>query len=380
MNSTIVPSFSVEEELVLKTVCDFTTRWISPIAQDIDERAAWPQETLGKMAELGLFGSAIPMEYGGVFKSHRLYYRIIRELAKGCASHALTLLSHSFCSKMISDHGTRQQKESLLPKLASGELLGSIAMTEADAGSDLSMVKSKVENSEQGYILDGAKQFITNGGKSDIIVVLATTASNQKLFDKSLFIVKKPLPGLLSGKGEHKMGFRAADNCELSFDQVQIPKDSLLGKKGQGTLLLMKALESSRLAMSCLALGIAESSQKEAIQYAKKRRQFGQPIKDFQSIQNYLAENEIDIECAHLMTEQAALLHDGGKSINAYSAMTKYFCTEAAKRVVDRSLQIHGAYGYIKDFPVERHYRDIRLCTIIEGTSEIQRTIIAKNL
>lgn len=263
--------------------------------------------------------------------------------------------------------------------MARGACLGAIAMTEPDSGSDLASVRTSATPCPEGFLLKGQKQFITNGGRADVILVLASSLSNTPPFNKSLIIVEKPLAGFTTGKSEHKMGFRAVDTSELFFDDVVVKKEALLGKEGQGLLMIMKGLNCSRLASAALALGIAESAHEEASRYAKQRKQFGKPISEFQAIQQYLADNETEMECARLLLNNAAVKQDRGENTEAYSAMTKYYCSETALRVVTRAMQIHGAYGYIKRFPIERHYRDVRLCTIIEGTSEILRPLIAKH-
>jgi butyryl-CoA dehydrogenase len=372
--------FSEEELLILNTAREFALNRLTTVQREIDEQARWPEKTLKEMAELGLFGVIIPEKFGGFFKSYQLYYAVIKELAAVCATHALTLISHSFSSHLIKEYGHQEQKEKYLPSLASGEYLGAIALTEPEAGSDLSATKTTAKLCDNGYLLDGHKQFITNGSKANVVVVLTETDAKNSVFNKSLFIVEQPCEGFTSGKSEKKMGFRGSDTCELFFDNVLLSKNDLLGKKGQGMLQIMESIQVSRLATASLAFGIAEKAHKEAILYSKQRKQFGKSIKEFQNIQEYLADNETELECARLLLKNAALKLDKGDEMTTYSAMAKYYCTETALRIVNKSLQIHGAYGYTKDFNIERHYRDIRLCSIIEGTSEIQRMIIAQNL
>jgi alkylation response protein AidB-like acyl-CoA dehydrogenase len=266
--------FSSEERLIVDMVKDFASKRLSLVSQDADALGTWPEETVREMAQLGLFGVIIPQAYGGSFSSYNLYYRVIQEIAKVCASHALTLLSHSFCSHIIAAFGTSDQKEKLLPKLATGECLGAVAMTEPDSCSDLASVRTSTTHCQEGFLLKGHKQFITNGGKADVIVVLASTLSQNPLFNKSLIIVEKPLAGYTTGKSESKMGFRASDTSELFFDDVIVKKEALLGKEGQGLLLIMKGLNCSRLASAALALGIARSAHEEGARYAKQRKQW----------------------------------------------------------------------------------------------------------
>jgi hypothetical protein len=264
--------------------------------------------------------------------------------------------------------------------MASGEHLGAVAMTEPEAGSDLSAIKTTAERYAEGFLLNGQKQFITNGSKADVIVVLAKVSSAHPTFNKSLVVVETPLAGFTTGKCENKMGLRAADTSPLFFDNAKVGSDALLGKEGSGLLAIMKGLQCSRLASAALALGIAESAHEDGISYAKQRRQFGRPISEFQTIQRYLADNETELECARLLLNNAAFRYDRREGTAGYSAMAKYYCSETALRVATRSLQIHGAYGYVKDFPIERHYRDVRLCSIIEGTSEVLLQLIASDI
>lgn len=373
-------NLSEDERLILDVAKDFAAKRLSTVNHDVDIQGSWPEATVKEMAKLGLFGVIIPEAYGGFFRSFRLYNSVIYEIAKVCASHALTLLSHSFSSHIIASYGTSEQKARWLPKMASGEFLGAVAMTETEAGSDLAAIKTSATPCEEGFLINGHKQFITNGSKADVIVVLTSISSTNPMFNKSLIVVEKPLSGFTTGKSESKLGFRAADTSALFFDNVKVGRHALLGKEGQGLLLIMKSLQCSRLASAALALGIAESAHEEGIRYAKQRKQFGKPISEFQTIQQYLADNETELECARLLLNNAAVKYDQGENTASYSAMAKYYCSETAFRVVSRAMQIHGAYGYMKDFPIERHYRDVRLCTIIEGTSEILRPLISKHV
>ncbi len=368
-----------DEVEFLEAVREFMAKIVWPASKGVDAEGVWPESTLKEMKRMGLFGVAIPEENGGVFKNYQLYYETIREIARICASHALILLSHSFCAHLIKSWGSRDQKDRLLPKMASGEFLGAVAMTEPDAGSDLSAIRTKAVPCQDGYLLNGHKQFITNGSRADVIVVLTATSAKTHVFNKTLFIVEPPLPGFGAGKREIKMGFRGADTSELFFDDVKIGGHAMLGKEGQGLLSIMTGFQYSRLATASLALGIAEAAHEESIGYAKQRKQFGKPIWEFQNIQQYLADNETELECSRLLLRKAAC-RSLGENIASYASMTKYYSSETALRVVSRALQIHGAYGYVKDFPIERHYRDVRLCTIFEGSSEILRSIIARQL
>lgn len=298
--------YSEDERLIINTTQKFSAKKLNFVNQTVDDTGAWPEETIGDMGQLGLFGMIIPEAYGGVFKSYRLYYKVIYEIAKSCASHALILLSHSFCAHLIEIFGNQEQKTKWLPRMAAGELLGAVAMTEPDAGSDLAAIRTKAVASGEGYILNGRKRFITNGSKARVIVVVASTSSEKTFFSKSLFVVEKTALGFKSGKSENKMGFRGSDTSELYFDEVKLDKNSLLGKRGQGLIAIMKGFEFSRLAVASVALGIAESAHNEALSYAKRREQFGRSIGEFQTIQGYLADNETGLECGRLFLKNAA--------------------------------------------------------------------------
>ena len=368
------------ERSILDTVCRLSEQYLTPVAVEVDEKDTIPQDTLRRMGDAGLFGLLVPKAYGGIFHSHLLYYRAVRELAKSCAAHAITLLSHSMCTHAVSEFGTDRQREKYLPSLSSGDHLGGVCMTEKEAGSDLSAIQTTARRQSDGYLLNGSKFFITNGGTARVFVVLAETSETKGPFSKSLFVVDTERKGIRPGRRENKMGFRGADTRELHFDNVSIPEDSLLGKTGQGMLMISKIFETSRTATAAMALGLAEKGFELALQYAKKRKQFGKPIARFGTIQNYLADMATETACAELLIENAAVLQHRGLQIAKEAAMAKYFASEMACRVLSNALQIHGGRGYMKEYQIERLLRDARLCTIIEGTNEIQRRIIAGNL
>jgi butyryl-CoA dehydrogenase len=368
------------EQSILDTVRRISEKYLAPVAAEVDETDTIPGETLGKMAEAGLFGLLVPGAHGGIFHSHLLYYWTLRELAKSCAAHAITLLSHSMCTHAISTFGTDDQKAKYLPQLASGDHIGGVCMTEKEAGSDLSAIKTIARPHAGGYLINGAKYFITNGGTARVFVVVADTSEKRGPFSKSLFLVDAEREGVCPGRPDNKMGFRGADTRELSFDNVRVPEDSLMGKTGQGMLMISKVLETSRTATAAMALGLAERGFGLALGYAKRRKQFGKPIARFGVIQNYLSDMATDTACAELLIENAALGQKRGLKIAKESAMAKCFASEMACRVLSNALQIHGGRGYMKEYQIERLLRDARLCTIIEGTNEIQRRIIAGNL
>ena len=368
---------SSNEQATLETVKRFAAEHLAPAAFEVDEKAALPPETLRGMADLELFGLMIPETYGGIFNSHLLYYQVICELAKSCAAHAVTLISHCMCAHAISEFGSEYQKEKYLPSLSSGERLGGVCMTEKDAGSDLSAIETTARRQSDGYLLNGSKYFITNGGIAGIFIVLAATSESKTPFNKSLFIVDKDMEGVQAGKQENKMGVRGSDTRKMHFENVRVPEKNRLGKAGQGMPMISKAFETSRMATAAMALGLAEKGFQMALAYAKQRKQFGKSIARFGTIQNYLADMATETACARLLIEHAAAIQARGIGIAKEAAMAKCFASEMACRVISEALQIHGGRGYIKEYDIERLLRDARLCTIIEGTNEIQRRIIA---
>jgi len=371
---------SPSEKTMLESVRRFARERIEPVAAEIDRTAAFPAETVGRMAELGVFGLLIPEAYGGVFTSHLLYYSVVRELAGHCASHALTLLSHCLCAHLVATFGSEEQKRAHLPRLASGETLGAVCMTEPEAGSDLAAIRTFAQERDNVYVVQGGKHFITNGGRADLLVVLACVSRQKTPFNQSLFLMEKSTEGVRIGRCEMKMGCRGADTRELFFDEVEVPAANLLGRKGQGMLQIAHAMETSRTAVASLSLGLAERAFRHARDYSKQRKQFGQTIGSFDAIRFYLAETATDMECARLLIQEAAELQRKGKRIVRQSSMAKLFATEMAFKAASRALQIHGGYGYMQSFPLERIFRDARLFTIVEGTNEIQRKIIAGHL
>lgn len=368
------------QRMILKEVKRFAKDRIAPIAGEIDETAEFPSDTVAEMGRIGLTGILIPEAYGGTYTDQLTYYWTVRELARCCSSHAMILLSHSLCANLINLLGGPQQKETYLPRLAAGEWLGACAMTEPQAGSDLGAIETVAERHKDTYILNGHKHFITNGANSDIVVVLAATSRQETLFNKSLFIVPKSLPGFDIGRSENKMGVRASETTELFLKNVNVPVQNLIGKEGQGMLGILEAVDCSRVAIASIALGIAESAFDAARAYSKQRKQFGESIGSFDTIRFYLAEMATDIECSRLLIENTARLQDRKKRHSKQASMAKVFTTEMAFKTVSNAMQIHGGYGYIKDYPLERWLRDVRLFMIVEGTSEIQKRMIAKHL
>lgn len=369
----------IGKEIIIDIAKNFSREKIEPISSEIDKKELFPSKTIYEMGEIGLLGMLIPEKFGGSFNGSDIYYSCIKEISKSCASHAITIISHCLCSNIINLFGSKEQKDYYLPKLASGEMLGACALTEPDAGSDLSAVTTYAEKIGDDYLINGTKRFITNGEKSDIIVILTSTSKEQGLFSKTLFCIEKGIEGFCIGRQEKKMGFRAADTSELFLDNVRINSKQMIGKIGKGAIYINKALETSRLAVASMCLGIAEAAYTRALKYSKERIQFGKRIFEFQAIKLKLAEMATNLECSKLLFEKACKVQKHNRS-TMYSSMAKCYCSEMACNIVDSAMQIFGSYGYMKNLPIERYYRDVRLCKIIEGTNEIQKIIISDNL
>ena len=372
---------SSEREAILQTVRDFAQREIRPHALEWDEKQEFPREVFRKLGELGLLGTIFPEEYGGAGLSTSDYIAIVEELACVDGSVALALAAHtSLGSSHIFQFGTEAQKRRYMPRLTSGRWLAAWGLTEAEAGSDSGGTKSTAARDGAGWVLNGSKNFITNASVGGLAVLMAVSDPSRGRHGISSFIVELDNPGIRVGKKENKLGMRASDTCTLVMEDCRIPAENLLGAEGDGFVNSMKILDGGRISIAALAVGIARGAYEAALRYSKERRQFGRPICEFEAIQFYLAEMATDIDAARLLTERAADAKDRGRANPRLSAQAKYFASEMAVRATDRALQIHGGYGFIKDFPVEKFYRDVKLCTIGEGTTEIQKLVIAKSL
>jgi butyryl-CoA dehydrogenase len=362
-------------------VRDFARKEIAPIAAEIDRSGAFPHETIRKLGELGLMGIPFPEEYGGAGLDYMSYALVVEELAKVDASHALTLLTHTSNSlSPIWDFGNEEQKRKYITPCARGEKLAAYCLTEPNAGSDAKAIESSAVDKGDHFVLNGTKVFITNGSVADVYVVLARTDPEKGTKGITMFVLEKGMKGLKAGKKEDKMGWRASDTSEVIFEDVQVPKEHVLGERGQGFAQAMKQLAGGRISIAALSLGIAEGAFEEALKYSQQREQFGQPIASFQAVQHMLADMGTGIACGKHLTYTAARLRDEKKDITTAAAMAKLFCSELAMKATLDAVQIHGGYGYTKDYAVERYMRDAKACTIGEGTSEIQRIIIARQL
>ncbi|HET7220471.1 MAG TPA: acyl-CoA dehydrogenase [Vicinamibacterales bacterium] len=370
-----------EQELLRRTVREFAEAEIRPHVMEWDEAQQFPMALLPKLAALGLTGVQFPEEYGGAAMSAVDYCICIEELARVCPAIALSVAAHNgLCSAHIAAFGADEQKKRFLPRLARGEVLGAWGLTEAGAGSDAAGMRTTAVRQGQCWVINGAKSFITHGRIGGIMVVIAVTDRTKGHRGISAFVVEHGTPGMSAGKKENKLGMRASDTSEVIFDNCRVPLDQLLGDEGQGFINTLQVLDAGRIGIAALSVGLAQGAFDAARDYAKERRQFGQPIADFQAIQWKLADNATRIEAARLLTYRAAHLRDQGARTTRESSMAKLFASEIAVKAADDGVQIHGGYGFVKDYPAEKYFRDVKLLTIGEGTSEIQRLVIARQL
>jgi hypothetical protein len=364
-----------------REVREFAAREIAPHVMEWDEAQICPLEVIKKLGELGYMGSIFPEEYGGAGLGYVDYSIIIEELSRVDASVGIIVAAHtSLCSNHIYKAGSEEQKQKYLPKLATGEWIGCWSLTEPEAGSDAAGTRSTAVRDGECWVVNGSKTFTTNAHYADVCVGMAVTARGAQQHGISAFIFEKDTPGFRPGKKENKLGMRASATGEVIFNNCRLPSSQLLGKEGEGFVDSLRILDGGRVSIAALSIGIAQGAYDAALEYAKVRKQFGRPISEFQAIQNKLVDMATSIDASRLLTYRAATMLDAGKRVTRESAMAKLFSSEAAVRVADEAVQIHGGYGFIKDYPVEKFYRDVKLCTIGEGTSEIQRLVIARQL
>jgi len=377
----VTTTVTAEREAILETLREFCDAEIRPHALQWDEKQEFPREVLRKLGQLGFLGVLFPEELGGAGLSYMDYAAIVEEIASADGSVALALAAHnSLGSNHVFQFGSDAQKRRYLPLLASGEWLAAWGLTEAEAGSDAGGTKTTAVRDGEQWVLNGSKNFITNASVAGLAVLMAVTNRSAGRHGISAFLVELSTPGIRVGKKENKLGMRASDTCTLVLEDCRVPAGNLIGAEGQGFVQAMKVLDGGRISIAALGVGIARGAFEAALAYAKQRRQFGRPICEFEAIQFYLAEMATEIDAARLLTERAAAAKDRGEETTLYSAQAKLHASETAVRVAERAVQIHGGYGYTKDFPVERFWRDSKLCTIGEGTSEIQKLVIAKSL
>ncbi len=371
-----------EEQLHLKkTVREFAESEIAPHVMTWDEASEFPLATIKELGKLGLMGIIFPSEYGGAGMGYVEYVTAVAELSRVDGSVGIIVAAHtSLCSNHIFLAGNEQQKKKYIPKLASGEFIGAWGLTEPSAGSDAAGARMTATRANGGWVLNGSKTFITNGHYADVIVALAITDKSARTHGLSAFIVEKDTKGFRPGKKENKLGLRASDTAELIFEDCFVPEENLVGGEGNGFRDSMRILDGGRISIAALSLGMADGAHGVALKYSKERKQFGKAISEFQAIQWKLADMATEIEAAKLLTLRAASMKDAGMKTTLESSMAKLFASEVAVRCANESVQIHGGYGFIKDYPAEKFYRDVKLCTIGEGTSEIQRLVIAREL
>ncbi|KAA9349094.1 acyl-CoA dehydrogenase family protein [Larkinella humicola] len=366
-------------QLIAQTVRDFAARQILPFVREWDESQHFPVETMRQLGELGLLGILVPEEYGGSGLGYREYVGAIVELAKVDGAIGLSMAAHnSLCTNHILLFGNPAQKQLYLPKLASGEWIGAWGLTEPNTGSDAGNMRTVAVRDGDDWVLNGSKNFITHGKSGHVAVVIARTGEPNTPHNATAFVVERGTPGFSGGKKEDKLGMRASETAEMLFQDCRIPDSQRLGAVGDGFVQSLKILDGGRISIAALSLGIALGAYEHALQYAQEREQFGQAIARFQAIAFKLADLATTIEAAKLLTYQAADLKDAGKPVTKESAMAKLYASEVAVKAADEAVQIFGGYGYTKDFPVEKYYRDAKLCTIGEGTSEIQRLVISR--
>lgn len=372
---------SEDQKMARDSAREFAEKRLKPLAQRLDEEEEIPRELYAQAAELGFFGMLLPEEHGGLGLDYVSYACVMEELARGCAAFQVCLTVHnSLVATAILRHGTKEQKARWLPKLARGEWIAAYSLSEPGSGSDAGSLSCSARPEGGHYVVDGTKSWVSSAGFADLFLVFVSTDRAKKSYGVSCLLVEKGTPGLTPGKKEKKMGIRASDTRELSFRDCRVPKENLLGTEGEGFKIALSQLDGGRVGIAAQAVGIAQAAFEEALAYAKDRRQFDKRIADFQGIQFKLADMAVGIDAARLLTRRAAALLDGGGRATKEASMAKLFASQTANRVAYDAVQIHGGNGYIREFPVERYFRDARVTEIYEGTSEIQRVVIAREL
>jgi alkylation response protein AidB-like acyl-CoA dehydrogenase len=380
MNYPIEAKHSEELHLIRASAAEFAAQHIAPHVMEWDEAQVFPKELFHEMGRLGFLGVLVSTEYGGAGMGYAEYITIVDEISQVCGSIGLSVAAHnSLCTQHINQFGTEEQKRRWLPKLASGQWIGAWGLTETGTGSDAGGMHTTAVRDGDGWRINGSKNFITHAISGDVAVVVVRTGEKGDSHGMSAFVVEKGTPGFEGGRKENKLGMRASETAGLFFDNCYVSNDNLLGKVGEGFIQSMKILDGGRISIAALSLGISKGAQKAALRYSREREQFGQPIGDFQGIAFKLAEMGTKIYASELMTRHAGSLKDQGLKVTRESAMAKLFASETAVEVATDGVQIHGGYGYTKDYPAEKYFRDSKLCTIGEGTSEIQKLVISRD-
>jgi alkylation response protein AidB-like acyl-CoA dehydrogenase len=369
-----------DQKLMAEAAREFAEKKLKPIAEKMDEEEAIPAEILKELADLGYYGMLLPEQYGGLGLDTLSYVCAMEELARGSAAVMIGLSVHnSLCCRAIYDHGSDQQKQKYLPKMASGEWIGSYSLSEPGSGTDAGSLQCMATETADGFILNGTKSWVTSAGMAGVFVVFVRTDKTAGTKGISCVIIEKDTPGMNIGKKEKKMGLKASDTREISFMDCKIPKENLIGEKNKGFKIALSLLDNGRVGVASQAVGIAQAAYEEAFKYAHERQQFGEPLANFQATQFKLAEMALRIEASRLLTYRAAVLKDKGR-VSKEASMAKLFASETANYVANQAVQIHGGYGYVKEYAVERYFRDARVTEIYEGTSEAQRMVIFRNL
>jgi alkylation response protein AidB-like acyl-CoA dehydrogenase len=373
--------FSEEQKMISNSAKDFAEQYIRPHIMKWDESQYFPREILEKAGEMGFMGIFIPEEYGGSGLGYHEYVSIIEEISKVDPSIGLSIAAHnSLCTGHIFYFGNEEQKKKWLPNLASGKHIGAWGLTEHNTGSDAGGMNTTAVKDGDCYLLNGSKNFITHGKSGDVAVVIARTGEKGDSRGMSAFVVERGTPGFSGGKKEDKLGMRASETAELVFDNCRIPKENLIGNEGDGFVQSLKLLDGGRISIGALSLGISKGAYEAALKYSKERFQFGKPISSFQGISFKLSDMATEISASELLIHKAASMKNKGQKVTVQGAMAKMFSSEVCVKIANEAVQIHGGYGYIKEFPVEKFYRDSKLCTIGEGTTEIQKLVIARNI
>lgn len=379
--STYPFTLTEEQEQLRKEIRDFAAREVAPHVSEWDEKSTFPLEVVKAMGRMGLMGVIFPAEYGGAGMGYVDYALAIEELSAVDGSVGLIVAAHnSLCSNHIFLAGNEAQRKKYNSRLATGEWIGSWGLTEPGSGSDAAGARTTAVKKGDKWVLNGSKTFITNGSYADVAVVIAVTDKDKGTHGLSAFVVEKGTKGFRPGKKENKLGLRASDTAELIFEDCEIPEENLLGRLNEGFVDAMRVLDGGRISIAALSLGIARGALDASLKYVKERRQFGKAIAEFQGIQWKLADMATELDAARLLTQRAAVLKDAGQRVTKESAMAKLYASEVAVRICDEAVQLHGGYGFIKDYPAEKFYRDVKLCTIGEGTSEIQRMVIGREI
>nr|WP_299175575.1 acyl-CoA dehydrogenase family protein [uncultured Allomuricauda sp.] len=373
--------YSETQKMVAESAKEFAQQYIAPHVLEWDEAQHFPIEVFKKAGEMGFMGILVPEELGGSGLGYHEYIAILEEISKVDPAIGLSVAAHnSLCTNHILSFGNEEQKQRWIPKLATAEWLGAWGLTEHNTGSDAGGMNTTAVKDGDSWILNGAKNFITHGKSGDIAVVIARTGEKGDSHGMTAFAIEKGTPGFSSGKKEDKLGMRASETAELIFSDCRIPDENRLGEVGDGFIQSMKVLDGGRISIGALSLGVSKGAYEAALKYSKERVQFGKPISQFQGISFKLADMATEIEASELLLHKAAFLKNAGKPMTTHGAMSKMYASEVCVRVANEAVQIHGGYGYTKDFPVEKFYRDAKLCTIGEGTTEIQKVVISRNI